>query len=809
MKRGWNPTLLLLGAILLGLVTPGPARACPCARTGGAAAGVDQAESVACLSAHMEGLAGRARIEALVRRGEAYRGLGHLRDAAVDFGAALALARAADEPVLTIIAAQSLGYIHFLQHDPVRAEPLLRQALDMATARKSAALAASSANRLGGLMFGQNNRPEAERFYRIALENVKAAADPGLEAAIWRNLAHVLADENQAMEALDAAQKAAAAVPSILERAERLLEIAAEARLHKGHRSALAVAYARLIEAHALLTQAPLSMEDNPAAARLSSLAAGELGGLYEGQARFQEARDLTEAALSAAQRHNDHALLLRWEWQLGRLLRQKGGQPQAIAAYRRAVAHIEAIRQDIPIQYQNGRSSFRETLAPIYLELADMLLKQSDRVGDEPARQALLREARDTVERIKRSELQDYFQDRCIASRSQKIETLSATTAVLYPIILPERLELLVDIGGRMDLKTVAVDRETLEDTAQKMASGLRAVGFFLAPARRLYGWLIAPVAAILERQRVDTLIFAPDGALRLVPIAALWDGERFLVARYAVVTTPGLTLLDPAPLPRGNLRTLVAGLSEPGPVVKDLPPRLLRSLRSAAPLPNPHGVRGLNVTTDALKSQPAPETGPPRDPDADMVQVKNALALPGVKQEVDALAGLLHGEVLFNEGFQLKRFSTEIAGQDFQVVHIASHGYFGGSPEQNFIMAYDGRLDMNMLEALVKPKQFAARPVEMICLSACQTAEGDDRSPLGLTGVALKSGARSALGTLWPVADAAAQTLLPDFYAALADPAVTKAEALRRAQVRLMAKPEFAHPFFWSPFILIGNWL
>jgi CHAT domain-containing protein len=97
----------------------------------------------------------------------------------------------------------------------------------------------------------------------------------------------------------------------------------------------------------------------------------------------------------------------------------------------------------------------------------------------------------------------------------------------------------------------------------------------------------------------------------------------------------------------------------------------------------------------------------------------------------------------------------------------------------------------------------------VELLTLSACQTAEGDDRSPLGLTGVAIQSGARSALGSLWPVSDQATQRLLTGFYRHLLDPALSKAESLQRAQRELLAEPEFRHPFFWSAFILVGNWL
>jgi CHAT domain-containing protein len=273
--------------------------------------------------------------------------------------------------------------------------------------------------------------------------------------------------------------------------------------------------------------------------------------------------------------------------------------------------------------------------------------------------------------------------------------------------------------------------------------------------------------------------------------------------------VTTPGLTLLDPDPLPRRDINALLAGMSEAGPVVLELPEAIWNAYRSPA-IESP--ARGLRGWPAALQQSSSPgtsltETRTARGADAN--RVKQALALPGVEKEIHALSELLKGQVVFNRDFQLQRFSTEIEAHSFSVVHIASHGYFGGTPEQNFIMTYDKLLNMNALEALVKPKQFAERPVEIISLSACQTAEGDDRSPLGLTGIALKSGARSALGTLWPVSDAAAQQLFPAFYTLLKDPTVSKAEALRQAQCLLMRQEEFHHPFYWSPFILVGNWL
>lgn len=162
-----------------------------------------------------------------------------------------------------------------------------------------------------------------------------------------------------------------------------------------------------------------------------------------------------------------------------------------------------------------------------------------------------------------------------------------------------------------------------------------------------------------------------------------------------------------------------------------------------------------------------------------------------------------------MLNEDLQKDRFSKELKEKAYKVIHIASHGFFGGAPEQNFIMTYDSILNMNQLEALIRPKQFAESPVELVTLSACQTAEGDDRSPLGLSGVALKSGARSALGSLWPVSDHAAQELLPIFYHFLENDSVSKAEALQKAQLMLMQDERFQHPYYWASFILIGNWL
>jgi CHAT domain-containing protein len=143
------------------------------------------------------------------------------------------------------------------------------------------------------------------------------------------------------------------------------------------------------------------------------------------------------------------------------------------------------------------------------------------------------------------------------------------------------------------------------------------------------------------------------------------------------------------------------------------------------------------------------------------------------------------------------------------YNVVHIASHGQFGNDPSQTFVLAFDGQLTMDDLERSIKFGERRDKALELLILSACETASGDDRAALGLAGVALKAGARSALATLWYISDQAAGELIVDFYRGLQTGTLSRAHALQAAQRALAADPRYAHPAYWAPFLLIGNWL
>jgi CHAT domain-containing protein len=179
-------------------------------------------------------------------------------------------------------------------------------------------------------------------------------------------------------------------------------------------------------------------------------------------------------------------------------------------------------------------------------------------------------------------------------------------------------------------------------------------------------------------------------------------------------------------------------------------------------------------------------------------------------VPGELKNLEGLYPGEKLLNAGFTLQELRRKLTDEQYSIIHIASHGQFDRDVRKTFVLTYDTKLTLNELEALIRPSQYRGRPVELLVLSACQTAAGDDRAALGLAGVAVKAGARSALATLWFVNDQSTSTLVSEFYGQLKhSPSLSKARAMQAAQVKLLTDRRYRHPCYWSPFLIIGNWL
>jgi CHAT domain-containing protein len=465
----------------------------------------------------------------------------------------------------------------------------------------------------------------------------------------------------------------------------------------------------------------------------------------------------LTRRATFAAQQVNAPESLYRWEWQTGRLLRKVGAIDDAIGSYRRAVRTLQSIRPELTVSYGAPQTSFRETMGPVYFELVDLLLQRGASLQDRNQVGPYLIEARETIELFKAAELRDYFRDDCVDTALSKITTLDVvaqSAVVIYPILLADRTELLVSLPTGLKRVLVPVGAEALTEEVRQLRRRLekRTTREYLPHAQKLYNWLIRPLEADLAASSVDTLVFVPDGALRTIPMAALHDGKQFLIANYAVGITPSLNLSDPRPLKRENMKVLAVGV------------------------------------TEAVQGFPA---------------------LPNVTAELQELQTLLGSQNLVNREFLAANLEKKLKEEQFSIVHVASHGEFGNDVENTFLLTFDAKLSLDRLNEMVGVFRFRDDPLELLTLSACDTAAGDDRAALGLAGMAIKAGARSALATLWNINDEAAVDLVLDFYRQVKNPTISRAVALQRAQLKLIENPRYEHPGFWSAFLMINNWL
>ena len=696
-------------------------------------------------------------VAALTHLAEALSELGQHGQAVQRLDAALEQARKLGEPAREAHVLAALGNVHLAAGALDAAQAALERSVAIARTAGNPSLAAVALNNLGNLLVARKRFDDAVRTYDEGAGFARRAGDHTLAARALSNAA-LAARKNGAAETsrtrLDAAW-------------EELRRATA------GHETAFTLVNVGLAYQELVLSVPPPNdqirlraaqafqeagtMADRLGDRRTASYAWGYLGTLYEEERRYDEAHRLTRKAIFAAQQVKAPESLYRWQWQSGRIARQQGATADAIGAYRRAVSTLQSIRRELLTRYRDTDVSFRESVGPLYFQLVDLLLQRSAALDRQPAEPYLV-EARDTVEHFKVAELRDYFRDDCVDAALAKATTLdvvSRSAVIVYPIILPDRTELLVSLPAGLKRFTVPVRGDAITEEVREFRRKLekRTTREYLPHAQRLYRWLIAPLEADLKSAQVDTLIFVPDGALRTIPFSALHDGEQFLIARYALGITPSLNLTDPHPLGRKQMKVLSVGVTE---------------------------------------------------------SVQGFPALPNVAGELAALRTLWGSETLINREFRSTNLEQKLKDEQFTVLHIASHAEFGADAvEKSFLLTFDDKLTIDRLDQLVGVFKFRDEPLELLTLSACETAQGDDRAALGLAGVAIKAGARSAVATLWNINDRASSDLVLEFYRQLQDPSVSRAVALQRAQLKMLADPRYDHPGFWAPFLLINNWL
>ncbi|HWV46486.1 MAG TPA: CHAT domain-containing protein [Nitrospira sp.] len=698
-----------------------------------------------------------AQVEALILSSQASMALGQSKQALQSLELALALAQRSGESLVEATLFGHLGRTYLTLRQLPEASDYLQQAASTARKQNSSPLLATTLNDLGILFALKQQDKEALDAFQESVIHSQSAGLLLLATTARTNAARTLLRLGQPTHsrvALDEALDYLKDLPPSRDKSLGLIGIA--------------LAYERLLsqlpqERDPLLLrtvgvlQEAVTVAEERGDKRTLSYALGYLGHLYETEFRLDEALQFTRRALFIAQSVDAPESLYRWQWQLGRQLAATGRLDEAIASYRQAATTLQPIRVEVTHASSESPLAGQDTMKPMYFELADLLLQRASLTEDRKAAEGYLLAARDAIEAYKTAELRDYFKDDCVdAVRSglTTLDRLSSDTAVIYPIMFSSRLELLMSLPTGLTRVSVPVtaDRLTQEIREFRRLVEKRTTREYLPHAQQLYDWLVRPLEPDLSQLQITTLVFVPDSAIRTIPLAALHDGSSFLINKFALAMTPGLTLTDPRPLNRDKLRFLMAGLTKS---VQGFPP------------------------------------------------------LPYVADEVESIQRLYKGDQLMNNAFQSSRLERELREGGYGGLHIATHGKFSTDVNDSFLLTFDGKLTMQTLDQLIGLFRFRQEPLELLTLSACQTGVGDDRAALGLAGMAIKAGARSALATLWFINDEASASLISEFYRQLRNPALSKAVALQRAQLKLLSDRIYEHPAYWSPFLLLNNWL
>lgn len=678
-----------------------------------------------------------------------------------------------------IQALQDLGYLRQAQQRLVQ----LMQTLEQQPASPVKAIGQLN---LGKVSRAEGNMLRSQRQLEAALLTAQSLNQPALTSTILLNLGHTFRGQGNPQKALGYYQQAHEIAPTPLiqfqvqvSRYDLLVvqkdpaaskifqELQVQAQQLPSSREGI---YAQL---HLIETGLDSDLEEPQALLNLlsriqsqaqelddlnaQSYVLGYQGRMYGQAQQWSQAVSLTEQALQRVQRQQAPEVLYQLAWQLGRYRHQLGNRQGAISAYLDAVAALRSLRGDLSTASDDVRFTFRDGVEPVYRELVALLLE-----GDMNQAEAAnnLKQARKLIEDLQLNEIQDYFQDACVQAQPIEADQVDPKAAVIYPIVLKDRVDVIVSIGtqplrhystpiepGQVDATVNQLLRSLTTPLGSLQSSNLNKL-------KQVYDWVVGPAAKDLAQQDIETLVFVADGALRTLPLTTLYDGEQYLIEKYNVALSPGLDLLAPRPQERERVKLLVGGVSE---------------ARSGFP------------------------------------------ALPYVAKEIEKITSQIQNhDVLLNQDLTRDSLADYLTEVSSEVVHLATHAEFGASPEDTFILTWEGKLSIQAMASLLRSRSRASEvPIDLLVLSACETATGNSRAVLGIAGMAIRSGVRSTLAGLWSLDDQAAAAFMGHFYQALAQPNTTKASAFRQAQLALMKNPKFRAPYFWSPFVLVGNWL
>ena len=358
----------------------------------------------------------------------------------------------------------------------------------------------------------------------------------------------------------------------------------------------------------------------------------------------------------------------------------------------------------------------------------------------------------------LRREEQQQNLDLSNFRNLSKDVLSQIPNAVIIYPLILDDRLELVLINAHTPPLRrTVKLTRTELNEAIIQYRDDLldKSSDNVKVNSQKFYNWLIKPFEVELQQLKTDTIIYAPDGQLRYIPLASLYDGKQWLVERYRInnITSQSLTKFNSKFISQ---------------------PRIFAGAFGGKGGETRLGFAGL----------------------------------PGTISEVQKIAARFPNSTTLIETAFTKAV-TETKANSFNILHLATHGELStSSPEDSFILFGNG--DKVTIREI---QDWSLNNVNLVVLSACQTGLssklGTGIKILGLGYQMQAAGARVAIASLWQVDDIGTQNLMEAFYSELQKGDVPVVEALRRAQVTLIRSAKYNHPNYWSAFFAIGNGL
>jgi CHAT domain-containing protein/Flp pilus assembly protein TadD len=717
--------------------------------------------------------------------GLAYNNIGQYQKAIEFYQQALAIKKQIDDREGESISLNNLGLASDNLGQYQKAIAFYQQALAIKKQIGDRNGEARSLNNLGAIYKNLGQYQKAIDFYQQALAIKKQIGDRDGEATSLNNLGLVHDYLGHYQKAIDFYQQALAI-------AKQIGESSIEARSLNN----LGAAYDRLRQYQKAIDfyRQALEMQEKIGDRQGEARSLNNLGVAYKNIRQYPRAIDLHQQSLAIKKQIGDRQGEATSLNNLGVDFNQLGQTEISILFYKQSVNVFESMRQSLKGLREEEQQSFTNTIASSYRNLADLLLKQGR-----------IMEALQVLDLLKVQELEDYFKnikgsDRStqgvrllepekaisnkllaisfenspeinsqLANKIQQLpkseinkvpdylQKISQGTALLYPLILSDRLEIILFSPNTLPIsRTVKISQKELETLVTDFRAGLLDAGSedVKEPAVKLYNILIKPIEAELIQTKTTTILYAPDGILRYIPLAALYDGKQWLAEKYRINNLISYSLFDFAP----NLKTQ---------------PNIL-----AGAFGGKYGERKFGQN-----------------------------ALPATIKEVQAIANSFNNSVPLIEE-QFSRQAIEAKFKNHNILHLATHAEFNiGVPDNSFIIFGNGdKVRLNEITDWQIPN------IDLIVLSACQTGVGklgDGVEILGFGYQVQKAGAKNAIASLWSVNDEGTQALMEAFYNELKKGDVTPTEALNRAQVALIKSPKYNHPNYWSAFFEIGNGL